>query len=180
MPRGIWALGLCSMFMDISSELVHSLLPVLLSTVLGASMLTIGLIEGVAEATASLAKVFSGSLGDRLGRRKAAGGVGLWPCCAHQTGLPLAARSHGCSSRASSTASARDPRRPARCTDRRPGARRTARRGLWLRQSLDSVGAFVGPALAILAMGWFAGDVRVVMWVAVLPALLAVAVLVLG
>lgn len=181
MPRGIWALGLCSMFMDISSELVHSLLPVLLSTVLGASMLTIGLIEGVAEATASLAKVFSGSLSDRLGRRKPLAVLGYGLAALTKPVFPLAA----------SVAwvffarfvdrigkGIRGAPRDALIADLVPTERRGAAYGL--RQSLDSVGAFVGPALAILAMGWFAGDVQVVMWVAVLPALLAVAVLVLG
>lgn len=181
MPRGIWALGLCSMFMDISSELVHSLLPVLLSTVLGASMLTIGLIEGVAEATASLAKVFSGSLSDRLGRRKPLAVLGYGLAALTKPVFPLAA----------SVAwvffarfvdrigkGIRGAPRDALIADLVPAERRGAAYGL--RQSLDSVGAFVGPALAILAMGWFAGDVQVVMWVAVLPALLAVAVLVLG
>ncbi|HLD09667.1 MAG TPA: MFS transporter, partial [Methylophilaceae bacterium] len=70
LPAGIWALGLGSMFMDISSELIHSLLPVFMVTVLGASMVTIGVIEGVAEATAAITKVFSGALSDYLGKRK--------------------------------------------------------------------------------------------------------------
>ncbi len=70
LPRGIWALGLVSLFMDISSEMIHSLLPIYLVTVLGASTLTVGFIEGVAEATASITKVFSGALSDWLGRRK--------------------------------------------------------------------------------------------------------------
>ena len=69
-PRGVWALGLVSMFMDISSEMIHSLLPIFLVGTLGASVVTLGLIEGVAEATASITKVFSGWLSDRLGKRK--------------------------------------------------------------------------------------------------------------
>src|SRR5439155_5488041 len=70
-PRGVWALGLVSLFMDISSEMIHGLLPVFLITVLGASAEMVGLIEGVGEATASIAKLFSGWLSDRLGKRKA-------------------------------------------------------------------------------------------------------------
>ena len=69
-PRAIWALGLVSLLMDISSEMIHSLLPVYLVTALGASMVTVGIIEGIAEATASITKVFSGALSDWLGKRK--------------------------------------------------------------------------------------------------------------
>jgi MFS family permease len=70
LPPGIWALGLSAMFMDMSSELVHSLLPMFMASVLGASMLTIGFLEGVAEATAAITKIFSGALSDYLGKRK--------------------------------------------------------------------------------------------------------------
>ncbi|NUR10554.1 MAG: MFS transporter, partial [Bradyrhizobium sp.] len=79
LPRGIWVLGFVSMLMDISSEMIHALLPVYLVTVLGASTLTVGFIEGIAEATASITKIFSGALSDWLGRRKllAALGYGL-------------------------------------------------------------------------------------------------------
>src|ERR687893_713569 len=69
-PRGIWALGFVSLLMDVSSEMIHALLPVYMVGVLGASALTVGTIEGIAEATASVAKVFSGSLSDWLGKRK--------------------------------------------------------------------------------------------------------------
>src|SRR5215204_4691372 len=69
-PRGIWALGLVSLFMDLSSEMIHALLPLYLVTVLGASALTVGFIEGIAEATANITKIFSGVLSDWLGRRK--------------------------------------------------------------------------------------------------------------
>lgn len=76
LPGGIWALGFVSMFMDISSELVHSLLPVFMVTVLGTSMTTIGLIEGIAEATAAITKVFSGAISDYMGKRKLLAGIG--------------------------------------------------------------------------------------------------------
>ena len=181
MPRGIWALGLCSMFMDISSELVHSLLPVFLSTVLGASMLTIGLLEGIAEATAAIAKVFSGSLSDWLGRRKPLAVLGYGMAALTKPVFPLAgsiawvflARFVDRIGKG-----IRGAPRDALVADLVPAERRGAAYGL--RQSLDSVGAFLGPALAIVAMGWFADDVRSVMWVAVLPAFIAVAVLIVG
>ncbi len=78
-PGSVWTLGLTSMFMDISSEMIHALLPLYLVTVLGASTLTVGVIEGIAEATASITKIFSGALSDYLGKRKwlAAFGYGL-------------------------------------------------------------------------------------------------------
>ena len=69
-PRSIWAIGFVSMFMDISSEMIHALLPVYMVSVLGASALAVGLIEGIAEATASITKIFSGTLSDWLGKRK--------------------------------------------------------------------------------------------------------------
>src|SRR5437764_2734178 len=69
-PGSIWALGIVSLLMDLSSEMIHALLPIYLVTVLGTSMLTVGVIEGIAEATASITKIFSGALSDRLGRRK--------------------------------------------------------------------------------------------------------------
>src|SRR6266568_479958 len=69
-PRGVWALGFVSMFMDISSEMIHALFPIYLVTALGASMVTVGFIEGIAEATALVTKVFSGAISDWLGRRK--------------------------------------------------------------------------------------------------------------
>ena len=90
MPSGIWALGLVSMFMDISSELIHSLLPVFMTTVLGASMTTIGLVEGVAEAAAAITKVFSGVISDCLGRRKLLAGFGYGLAALTKPIFPLA------------------------------------------------------------------------------------------
>ncbi|MGH8741976.1 MAG: MFS transporter, partial [Burkholderiales bacterium] len=69
-PRTVWALGIVSLLMDLSSELVHALVPVYLTVVLGASMAAVGLVEGIAEATAAIVKVLSGALSDRLRRRK--------------------------------------------------------------------------------------------------------------
>ena len=81
-PAGVWALGFVSMFMDISSEMIHALLPLYLVTVLGTSALTVGFIEGIAEATGQITRIFSGALSDRLGRRKALAtfGYGLSAC----------------------------------------------------------------------------------------------------
>ena len=87
-PTGVWALGLVSLLMDVSSEMIHALLPVYLVVGLGATALTVGIIEGVAEATASITKVFSGALSDRLGKRKLLAAVRLWPRGLHQAGLP--------------------------------------------------------------------------------------------
>ena len=87
-PRAIWALGFVSLLMDASSEIIHALLPIYLVTVLGASMLTVGLIEGIAEATASITKVFSGVLSDRLGEAQAARPYRLWIGCIHQADIP--------------------------------------------------------------------------------------------
>ncbi len=181
LPGSIWALGFVSLFMDSSSELVHSLLPVYMGTVLGASMATIGVIEGVAEATAALTRVFSGALSDHLGKRKRliVLGYGLGAASkpvfalATTVGWVFAAR---CIDRIGK--GIRGAPRDALVADTVAPALRGAAYGL--RQSLDTVGAFIGPLLAVAFMAWFADDIRAVLWLAVIPALLAVAVLVLA
>jgi MFS family permease len=178
LPSGIWALGLGSLFMDVSSELIHSLLPVFMATVLGASMVTIGIIEGVAEATAAITKVFSGVLSDYLGRRKLLLVLGYALAALTKPIFPLA----------TSIAwvfvarfvdrigkGIRGAPRDALVADIVPAELRGAAYGL--RQALDSIGAFVGPLLALVLMAWLASDIRTVMWVAVVPAFTAVAVL---
>ena len=181
LPRGVWALGLVSLCMDASSELVHALLPLYVTGVLGASMAALGWLEGVAEATAALLKVFSGAWSDRLGRRKPLVVLGyglaaltkpLFPL-AHSVGLVFLAR---CLDRVGK--GIRGAPRDALLADITPPAQRGAAFGL--RQSLDSIGAFVGPLLAVGLMLLFANDVRTVLWFAVIPAALAVLVLVLG
>ncbi|WP_020647757.1 MFS transporter [Solimonas variicoloris] len=181
LPGGIWALGFVSMFMDISSELVHSLLPLFMVGVLGASMTTVGLIEGVAEATASIAKVFSGALSDRLGERKrlAVFGYGLaaltkpiFPL-AGSIGWVFAARFLDRVGKG-----IRGAPRDALVADLTSPPLRGAAYGL--RQALDSVGAFVGPLLAIVLMAVFADRIHWALWVAVLPAFIAVALLMAG
>src|SRR6266581_7136862 len=89
-PRGVWALGLVSMFMDISSEMIHALLPVYLVTVLGTSTLTVGFIEGIAEATANITKIFSGALSDWLGKRTLLAAIGYGLAALTKPVVPLA------------------------------------------------------------------------------------------
>jgi MFS family permease len=180
-PTAIWALGFVSLLMDVSSELIHSLLPVFLVTALGASALTVGLIEGAAEATALIVKVFSGALSDYWGKRKplAVLGYGLGAASkplfalAASSGLVLAARLIDRVGKG-----IRGAPRDALVADLAPPAVRGAAFGL--RQSLDTVGAFLGPLLAMALMLAWADDFRAVFWVAVVPAFLAVALLVLG
>lgn len=180
-PRGVWALGLVSLFMDISSEMIHALLPVYLVTVLGASALSVGLIEGVAEATANITKVFSGVLSDRLGKRKplAVIGYGLAAATkpifalANGVGLIMTARFLDRVGKG-----VRGAPRDALVADLSPPHLRGAAFGL--RQSLDTVGAFVGPLVAIGLMSLTADAFRFVFWIAVIPAAVAVALMVFG
>lgn len=180
-PPGIWALGLVSMLMDVSSEMIHSLLPLFMVGVLGASALAVGLIEGVAEATALIVKVFSGVLSDYLGRRK---GLAV-------AGYALGALSKPLFAVAPDIATVftarfldrigkgiRGAPRDALVADITPPEVRGAAFGL--RQSLDTVGAFIGPLLAVGLMLLWANDFRKVFWVAMVPGLLAVALLVVG
>lgn len=181
LPGGIWALGFVSMFMDISSELVHSLLPVFMVTVLGTSMTTIGLIEGIAEATAAITKVFSGAISDYIGKRKLLAGIGYGLAAVTKPIFPLATTIGWVFAARFIDRIGKGIRgapRDALVADIAPVEMRGAAYGL--RQSLDSVGAFVGPLLAVALMVWFADDIRAVLWVAVVPAFIAVAVLVFG
>jgi MFS family permease len=175
---GIWALGFGSLFMDISSELIHSLLPVFMVTVLGASMVTVGIIEGVAEATAAVMKVFSGALSDYLGRRKFLMVLGYALAAFTKPIFPLAT-SVGWVFTARFVdrvgKGIRGAPRDALVADIAPPHMRGAAYGL--RQALDSLGALIGPLLAVALMIWFANDIRTVMWGAVVPAFIAVAVL---
>jgi MFS family permease len=164
--------------MDTSSELIHSLLPVFLVSVLGASMVTVGIIEGVAEATAAVTKVFSGALSDYLGRRKFLMILGYGLAALTKPVFPLAT-SVGWVFAARFVdrvgKGIRGAPRDALVADITPPQLRGAAYGL--RQALDSVGALLGPLLAVVFMMSFANDIRAVMWVAVVPAFLAVAVL---
>jgi MFS family permease len=180
-PLSIWVLGFVSMLMDISSELVHSLLPVFLVTALGASAFTVGMIEGVAEATALIVKVFSGTLSDYLGRRKALAvlGYGLGAlskplfAIATTAGMVFSARLVDRIGKG-----IRGAPRDALVADLTPEPIRGAAFGL--RQSLDTVGAFLGPLLAIALMLLWSNDFKAVFWVAVIPGMLAVGLLIVG
>ena len=180
-PRGVVALGFVSLFMDVSSEMIHGLLPLFLTGTLGASALTLGLVEGVAEATAQITKVFSGALSDRFGRRKplAVLGYGLsavtkpFFAFAAAPWLVLGARFADRVGKG-----VRGAPRDALVADLTPAGQRGAAFGL--RQTMDTVGAFAGPLIAIAIMGASGGDIRLVFMLATLPALIAVAILIRG
>ncbi|MEW6437809.1 MAG: MFS transporter [Pseudomonadota bacterium] len=178
-PRPIWALGFVSMLMDISSEMIHALLPVYLVTIMGASMVTVGVIEGIAEATASIVKIFSGAISDWFGKRKLLAVIGYGLAALTRPIFPLA-------SSVSWLVVARfidrmgkgirGAPRDALVADIAPPHLRGASFGL--RQSLDTIGAFLGPLAAIGLMWLMANDFRSVFWVAAIPAILAVGLLV--
>jgi len=180
MPGGIWALGFVSMLMDISSEMIHALLPLYMVTVLGTSVLAVGLIEGIAEATASITKVFSGALSDRLGKRKLLAALGYGLGALSKPIFPLAGSLDwltGARFIDRIGKGIRGAPRDALIADITPPAIRGAAFGL--RQTLDTVGAFLGPLLAIGLMWLTVNHFQTVFWVAVIPAFLAVAVLLL-
>lgn len=175
---GIWAMGFGSLFMDISSEMIHSLLPIFLVTGLGASMVTVGLIEGIAEATAAILKVFSGALSDYLGKRKFLMILGYGLAAFTKPIFPLAGTIGWVFTARFVDRIGKGIRgapRDALIADLAPAPLRGAAYGL--RQALDSVGALLGPLLAVLFMIWLANDIRAVMWMAVVPAFIAVALL---
>ncbi|HYW05261.1 MAG TPA: MFS transporter [Gammaproteobacteria bacterium] len=178
LPAGVWALGVVSLFMDTSSEAIQSLLPVFLVSVLGASTVSVGLIEGVAEATALITRTFSGALSDWLGRRKALALAGYGLATLSKPLFAVAA-----SVEAVFVArfidrigkGIRGAPRDALVADLAPAPLRGSAFGL--RQSLDTVGAVLGPGLAMLLMTLSSDDFRLVFWLAVIPAAAAVAVL---
>lgn len=180
-PATVWVLGFVSLMMDISSEMIHSLLPVFMTVVLGTSATTVGIIEGIAEATALIAKVFSGVISDWVGKRKwlAVLGYGMGAltkplfAMATGTGWVLTARFLDRIGKG-----IRGAPRDALIADVTDPAVRGAAFGL--RQSLDTVGAFVGPLLAMGLMLLWANDFRAVFWVAVIPGVLAVVLLMVG
>lgn len=178
LPAGIWALGLVSMLMDVSSEMIHALLPVYLTVGLGATALAVGVIEGIAEATAAITKVFSGALSDRIGRRKELAALGYGLAAVTKPVFPLAG-SIGWVVAARFVdrvgKGIRGAPRDALVADLAPAGRSGAAFGL--RQSLDTLGAFLGPLLAIALMWAFADDFRSVFWVAVIPAFMALALI---
>ena len=180
-PTSIWVLGFVSMLMDISSEMIHSLLPLFMVTTLGTSAFAVGLIEGLAESTALMVKVFSGALSDYLGKRKGLALLGYALgaltkplfAMASTSGIVLTARLLDRVGKG-----IRGAPRDALVADLAPAHLRGAAFGL--RQSLDTVGAFIGPLLAVGLMLLWANDFRAVFWVAVVPGMLAVALLFFG
>ena len=175
-PRTVIALGRVSFFLDVSSEIVHGLLPVFMTTTLGLSVAMVGLIDGIAESTAAITKVFSGYVSDRMGRRK--------PLILFGYGLsaltkPLFALAGGAGPILGARFADRVGKgirgapRDALITDLTPPEVRG--RAFGLRQAMDTAGAFTGPLLAMGLMALFAGNMRAVFWVAVIPGALAVA-----
>ena len=179
LPRSVWALGFVSMLMDISSEMIHSLLPVFLVSGLGISAAALGLLEGTAEGVVNVIKIFSGALSDWLGKRKMLALVGYGMAALTKPLFPLA-KSFGVVFAARVIdrvgKGVRGAPRDALVADLTPEKLRGA--GYGLRQGLDTTGAVIGPLGAIFLMLAFAGDFRKVLWVAVVPALICVALLV--
>lgn len=179
LPKSVWMLGLVSLFMDMSSELIHAVLPLYLTTVLGVSVLAVGLIEGVAEATASLTKLFSGAIADRLQQRKLLTVIGYGLAAVTKPIFPLAQTLEWVVAARFMDRFGKGIRgapRDALIAEVTPPEQRGAAFGL--RQSLDTVGAAIGPLLAVILLVALAGDLRSVLWIAVVPAVVAVAILV--
>jgi len=181
LPRGVWVLGFVSLFMDTSSEIIHSVLPMFLVGVLGLPVVSVGLIEGIAESTSQVTKAFSGALSDRLGKRKLLAVIGYGLAAATKPIFPLAqgmgevliARFLDRFGKG-----IRGAPRDALIADIVPIDLRGASFGL--RQALDSVGAVAGPLIAFALLEWTGDGFRAVMWVAVVPAIISVGLLVKG
>lgn len=181
LPRSIWALGFVSLFMDLSSEIIHALLPIFMVGTLGASAAAVGLIEGLAEGAASIVKVFSGWFSDRLGRRKPLTVAGYGIAALTKPLFALApALSWVFAARFADRLGkgVRGAPRDALVADlTRPGERGAA---YGLRQSLDTVGALIAPLAAVGLMVLLAGDIRAVFWIATIPAVASVVLLILA
>jgi MFS family permease len=180
-PRGVWALGFVSLCMDLSSELIHALLPLYMAVGLGASTLTIGIVEGVAEATAMTVKVFSGAISDFFRRRKPLVVLGYGLAAITKLVFPLAPTLGWIVAARFADRIGKGIRgapRDALIADLSPPEVRGASFGL--RQALDTVGGVGGPLLAIGAMAFFASNFQAAFWVAVVPAFLAVLLLIVG
>ena len=180
-PRGVWVLGFVSLFMDVSSEMIHALLPVFLIGTLGVSATLLGMIEGLAEATAQIMKLASGLLSDRFGNRKVLALVGYGLAALVKPLFPLADSALTVFAARIADRVGKGIRgapRDALVADITPPELRGAAFGL--RQSLDTVGAFIGPLLAVALMVLYADNVRAVLWFACVPAGIAVAILAFG
>ncbi|QOV64513.1 MFS transporter [Kosakonia pseudosacchari] len=180
-PAGVWILGGVSMLMDISSEMIHSLLPLFMATTLGTSVVIIGLIEGLAEATALMVKVFSGMFSDYIGKRKGLALLGYGMGALSKPLFALASTSSlvfGARLMDRLGKGIRGAPRDALVADVTPAGIRGAAFGL--RQSLDTIGAFLGPLLAVALMLLWNDNFQAVFWIAVIPGVLAVALLFFG
>jgi MFS family permease len=181
MPRGVWMLGFVSLFMDVSSEMIHAILPLFVVGTLGASAMLLGVLEGIAEATAQISKLFSGVLSDRWRNRKNLALLGYGMAAVVKPLFPLAESVTAVFAARLADRVGKGIRgapRDALVADIAPPELRGAAFGL--RQSLDTVGAFAGPLIAIGLMAGLMMDLRAVMWVACLPALICVAILAFG
>ena len=173
-PGTVWALGVVSLLMDVSSEMIHVLLPLYLVTVLGTSAVMVGVIEGIAEATASIMKIFSGALSDRLGKRKLLATIGYGLAALTKPVFPLAGSIGwivGARFIDRVGKGIRGAPRDALLADLSPVNVRGAAFGL--RQSLDTIGAALGPLLSIVFMLLTASNFIAVLWIAVVPGFLS-------
>jgi MFS family permease len=180
-PRGVWVLGFVSLFMDVSSEMIHSVLPLFVVGTLGASAVMLGLLEGVAEATAQFSRLWSGVLSDRWQSRKGLALLGYGLAAVVKPLFPMAESVTGVFAARFADRIGKGIRgspRDAMVADFTPPELRGAAFGL--RQSLDTIGAIAGPLIAVALIGVFLVDVRFVLWAACVPALIAVAILVIG
>jgi len=171
LPRNVWVLGLISLFMDLSSEIYHALLPAFITLVLGLPATALGAIDGVAEATANLAKLFSGRLSDRSLRRKPWVMAGYGLAALSKPLFPLATTAPAVLAARFADRLGKGIRgspRDAMIADETPAAIRG--RAFGLRQALDTAGALLAPLVAIALMWWLASNVRAVFWIAVIPA----------
>lgn len=173
--RNVFAAGLVSLFMDISSEMIYPILPIFLTTVLGASKATVGIIEGIAESTASILKVFSGWLSDKMGKRKLLMGIGY--------GVSVLSRP------IMATSASWGEVLTARFVDRFGKGVRTAPRdaiiadsvennnlgkAFGFHRSMDTIGAVIGPAIAFFVLALFLNNFRLVFWLSVIPGIISV------
>ena len=180
-PRTVWMLGLVSLLMDMSSEIIHALLPLFLTVQLGLSVAMVGLIDGIAEATASVTKLFSGYISDRFGKRKPLILIGYGLAALSKPVFALAGSAPlilGARFADRIGKGLRGAPRDALIADVTPPAIRG--RAFGLRQSLDTVGAFAGPLAATVLMIALASDIRMIFWIATIPALFAVVLIIFG
>ena len=171
LPRNVWVLGFVSLFMDLSSEIYHALLPAFITMVLGLPVTALGAIDGIAEATANFAKLFSGRLSDRSLRRKPWVMAGYGLAALSKPLFPLAASAPAVMAARFVDRIGKGIRgspRDAMVADETPPEIRG--RAFGLRQALDTVGALLAPLVAIGLMAWLMSDIRAVFWIAVIPA----------